>query len=519
MASSKVAISRDLLPVLPAWGKATLLALAIGSVAWFAFFAKALLLTYPPVWPDEALFANPAVNLVHHGTMSTDVWVGALPGTEQHTYWMPPLYFLYIASIFRFTGPGIVPLRFASTAAAFGVLVLTYVLTIRSGLGRWLSLLPISLLALDAVFLRGALVGRPDMLAVAIILFSLWLATKPLAPWNSFATGIVCALAALTHPIGAAAPIAVVAWHLLSRERRAPRFLLPLLAGILIAFLPWLAYIALDPQSFVAQFGSQLVRKKSLHRTVQDFRAAPFFQPIGQYAFQGGRLRDVVWVLALWLFGLVGLGDALRSKHDHDSPARHCLLLLFLCQAVILAVVLWAGEMFYTIYIIPITAIGLCHLLKNGPLAGSAGWRRTILGSVALLCIGGFVLSNLQHTLRINRVEGDYTGWSNQISARIPPGSTVLLSVIPDPYFVLMARPDLNLREFVPEKFPIDHDIIWDYMSQADYVIVGAGFQSPSARVEGFLRAKGTLIDMVRSKGDNGYFARIYRVTQPRFSP
>lgn len=323
-------------------------------------------------------------------------------------------------------------------------------------------------------------------------------------------------LAALTHPIGAAAPLSVVAWHLLSRERRALRFLLPLLAGILVAFLPWLAYILLDPHSFVAQFGAQVIRKKSLHRTVQDFRAAPFFQPIAQYAFQGGRLRDVVWVLALWLFGMTGLGDALRSKHDTDGPARRCLLLLFLCQAAIFAVVLWAGEMWYTIYVIPITAIGLCHLLHNGLSVGTVGWRRTVLSSLALLCVGGFVLSNLQHTLRLNRAGDDYAGWSYEIGAKIPPGSRVLLSIIPDPYFGLMARSDLSLREFMPD--PLSRDILWQYMSQADYVIVGNGFQSPSATVEKFLQSNGTLVDTV-GKADNGYFARIYRVTQPRFFP
>jgi len=51
-------------------GKAAVLALAAGSVAWLGFSAKALLLKYPPVWPDEADFANSAINFARHGKLA-----------------------------------------------------------------------------------------------------------------------------------------------------------------------------------------------------------------------------------------------------------------------------------------------------------------------------------------------------------------------------------------------------------------------------------------------------------------
>ena len=114
------------------------LLLAAASIAWFCFSAKLLLLKYPPVWPDEACFASPAINLLQHHEMSTQVLTGALPGIEKHTYWMPPLYFLYVALVFLLTGPSLVALRLASFAPAVGVLLLTYLLARRVGLGRWL---------------------------------------------------------------------------------------------------------------------------------------------------------------------------------------------------------------------------------------------------------------------------------------------------------------------------------------------------------------------------------------------
>jgi hypothetical protein len=455
--------------------------------------------------------------------MATDLLDGILPGIAQHTYWQPPLYFLYIASVFQFTGPGLVPLRLASTAAAVAVLILTYLLAVRTGLGSWVSLLPVCLVALDAVFLRGALMGRMDMLALFFILLSLWLATKSDAPLNSFLTGIVCALAGLTHPVGAVAAISVVIWRLLSRETRTPRVLLPLLIGILLPFLPWLAYIALDPPSFVAQFGGQLARKSVGHVSVA-FLPTSFFRLIAQYAFEDGRLIDVVWVLPLLFFGMAGLRDTELRLRPNDSPERRSLLLLCGCQVLTIAVVLLNSEFWYTLYIIPITAIGLCHLLNNGRSFASLGWARIALTSVVLVWIGGFLCSNLQHALRLNylenvvyRSETDYGGWSSETGRKIPPGSRVLLSIIPDPYFGLKIRNDLSFREYLPEMIPVNHDIYWRYMSQADYVIVGSGLRSPSNTVEEFLRSNGTLIDTV-GRTDKGYFAQIYRINGSSFT-
>lgn len=362
------------------------------------------------------------------------------------------------------------------------------------------------------------------MLALVFILLSLWLATKSTAPWNSFLTGMVCALAALTHPVGVVAAVSVVVWRLLSRKTRTLRALLPLLVGILIAFLPWLAYILLDPHNFIGQFGAQLARKSAGHASMY-FLARSSFALIAQYAFEDGRLIDVVWVLPLLFFGMAGLRDTELRLRPNDSRERRSLLLLYGCQVLTIAVVLLNSEFWYTIYIIPITAIGLCHLLNNGRSFASLGWARIVLTSVVLLWIGGFLYSNLQHALRLNylqnvvyRSEADYGGWSSEISRKIPPGSRVLLSITPDPYFGLMGRSDLTIREFLPESFPTNHDTHWRYMSQADYVIVGVRFGLPTDAVREFLRSNCTLIDTV-GRTDRGYFARIYRVNNPGSVP
>ena len=306
-------------------------------------------------------------------------------------------------------------------------------------------------------------------------------------------------------------------WYLLSRQSRTVRLLAPLLLGIAIPFLPWLAYAAQDPQSFIAQFGGQLVRKTKGHLP-RDFFLGSFLYLISQYASSGGRILDALFVLPLWLMGLVGLGDSALMSEPSDSPQRRSLTLLYGSQILIFFFVLWSGQIWYVLYVIPLTAIGVCHLLNTGRPVAPFSIGQAALTVLVFFCVFGFLITNMRHTWRLDYRQNagcgpnaDYTDWSSEISRRIPPGSRLLFCLTPDPYFGLKARPDLDFREYLPPVIPIDHDKYWGYMSRADYVIVGRASQSPSAEVEEFLRSNATLVDSV-GEADCGYFARIYRI-------
>src|SRR5579872_799893 len=185
-------------------GKILTIATFFAALGTFAFYAHALFLQYPPVWPDEALYSNPAIELLRHGTFGTTLFEGILPGVARHTYLQPPLYGLCLWAVFKVWGVGIVLARLVSTLAAVAVLLLTYKVGLQSGLNRWLALLPVSMLAVDTVFLRSALIARMDMLALGFILLALYLGVDPASPdgfpgkRRSFFVGIVCGLAALT---------------------------------------------------------------------------------------------------------------------------------------------------------------------------------------------------------------------------------------------------------------------------------------------------------------------------------
>ena len=78
-------------------------------------------------------------------------------------------------------------------------------------------MLPVCLLATNLFFLRDALIGRMDMLALAFVLVALRLTlSSPLSGSGLtrrrlFSAGAASALATLTHPFGVAAPAAILA--------------------------------------------------------------------------------------------------------------------------------------------------------------------------------------------------------------------------------------------------------------------------------------------------------------------
>ena len=94
-------------------------------------------------------------------------------------------------------------------------------------------------------------------------------------------------------------------------------------------------------------------------------------------------------------------------------------------------------------------------------------------------------------------------------SALIPHDSKVLLSVIPDPYFGLLNRPDLQLREFYPIRMPIDRQKYVRYIEDADYVVVGTSIY-PSPMMTDFAPSHGQFVGTVEAAG--GYCARISKL-------
>src|SRR4051812_29185851 len=91
-------------------------------VALFALQAWVLRFAVAPVWPDEALFAQPALFLSKGQAMVTPMLRDQVPSLARFTYWMPPLYFWILSFPIKLFGP-LTAVKLV--ACLFGVLTLT----------------------------------------------------------------------------------------------------------------------------------------------------------------------------------------------------------------------------------------------------------------------------------------------------------------------------------------------------------------------------------------------------------
>jgi Dolichyl-phosphate-mannose-protein mannosyltransferase len=491
---------------------------AIGF-ALFAFAvylrrATSLFLSYPAPWPDEALFADVAMHLLRQGALGTDLYQGFLPGLSTHYDLTPPLYPLFLSGVFRVAGFGLVPLRMASLLVGVGVLILLRDIARRSGMSPWLALVPPALLALDGVFLRGSLIGRMDMLTLALVLLAfrlqMALPTERASASNdrrrSFVTGMFCGLAILSHPMGSVAIVAttlamavVTAGRLLRRSRStgiAPTGAAPtlrfgfVLLGLGLCLLPWALYVLRDPHSFVEQFGRQLLRKSA-----RDFWKVCLPMSLQQWGVGGSA------VIAIWSAGFIGLVVAAFR----DTRLR----ILALGQFGLFALALPSCELWYGLYLTPLTCLGVGYGVAG---LGTRGVRQRVIGIAFAILAGSFTLQNAEHLARAGRLATNraYAPWCAAISRHIPEGATVLLDGLPTPYFGLADRSTLGLRLYPPEGFRVPAARSAQALDSVDIVIAGPSFANAAVRERVEQRRRTAVV--VGPPDGFPYLARIIRL-------
>lgn len=447
--------------------------------------------------------------------MATEVLAGTLPGFETHTYWMPPVYFLLLAAVFAFFEPGLIVVRLVSVALGVLALLMTCALSRRVGLGRWLSLLPVAFLAADTLFLRASLIGRMEILTILLTLTALFLAldTKPqsaaVGARRDLLTGFVAALAALSHPVGVAAPVAVLLARVffpppengaLSQRRRIPW---PLLLGMALPALAWGVYLLQSPGDFAAQWGAQMARKSK----TGSVGLAGIRGTLTVYAILYAPVPKSIIAL-YWLGGIGGLYALGRSRRP--------LFLLLLCQALLLVIVTMNQEYHYPVYLAPLGCIGIAHLI-GAVRHESRAWQAAGIAAMAVMV--WFTLSGLEHRTTLAyglnvlyRERTDYADWTRKISDVLPPGARVLLSATPDPYLGLCGRRDLILHAFLPEDVPMPAARIAAFLSSHDYVVVDKTEAGTRREIPLFVRTRCDLVTKVGEANGQGYIAHIYRV-------
>ena len=129
----------------------------------FIIQSKVLILKNPPVWPDEAIYADIVDNFINEKKMAPNIWQEAYPGATEHFYSYPPVFFYLLAGWVKLFGFSILTLRVFSvvSSAIFAVVFFSFAkLFFRGKNAAFYALLPIIGLSFDHFFAQFYLLSR-----------------------------------------------------------------------------------------------------------------------------------------------------------------------------------------------------------------------------------------------------------------------------------------------------------------------------------------------------------------------
>lgn len=387
----------------------------------------ALLTQYPAPGGDEPGFVEVAYNLLTRGTTGTSAYEGLLPGAERQVSWQPPLYFVALAAWMAVTGTDLASIRFFSALAALGVVLSAYVLARRHAPTR-AALLGASLLAVSHWLTTRGRIARMDALCILLTVLTILLwqrAQDNRTRTYVIASGIVAALALLTHPLGAIAMTVLLLDLFVDKRIAALRDWRTwyFLGGFLCTLTVAAALAAPAYEPLRAQVALQLVRKQSL----------------GSYWSQFWIAKTHGVTLTVALCGSTWM--VLTRSREARLPA--------LAFGVSFAAATTGREIGYFAYFFPFACVSLAILIGHRPLRGFTG----VALSLSLVNESGMLAYDVYRY-----GHRDYSEVTNVVHATILPGQSVFLGH-PDvsPYFALLGRNRVRIAVPTPTKPPDAH--------------------------------------------------------------
>jgi hypothetical protein len=413
----------------PWWSVSALLVLAA-----YGFLSLSLISDWPPAWPDESQFAEAARVLSQTGHLQSSL----IPGMQEHVYWQPPVYFIFLAAMLRVVEFDLIALRAISIIIGALILILVYATTRRLSTNKGIAVFAMCLLAINPNFVTYIKLVRMDGLSVLLQLTGVLIMLTGRSSQSAtrcVASGTLTAAAVLTHPLGIIGGT-VCAVHILfsdtlSRAGRV-RALGLLLLPFLVAGGAYAWYAARDFPQWREQMLMQFQRKtrspcESLYNMIIRYRTLPLFALLA------------AWSIAAWV----------KSRLWRRS-ARHRTL--GLAAGVALLAVSFTFELSYHVHLLPWLSIAMALAI----LEWLPRWNPVQRGAVfVMLALVGINLCSYSLYFIHWFHWGDspppsYETFYADVAEHIPRGAQTLLYGYPDGYWALLAlRPDLQLREAV----------------------------------------------------------------------
>ena len=336
-----------------------------------------LFTTRPQV--DESLHANPGYNLLYNGRMAASLYEmrGYLPlSSYERTYYYPPLFFLTTAVWYRIVGFGVVQLRLLSVLCGLLALYSWSVIARSLFQSPTVVWMVTGLVSIDYFFVLGAAQGRMDMqcAALGIAAIAVYLSRREESLGSAlFWSYALATMSVLTHQSGLGYWLGLAFVTLYFDRRRLSLKMLALAAiPCLIGGLGWGAYIAQDPNAFVAQMrGTMAIGEQafeaghwsSIH-LIRNFQKELIFRYAGPFGLMPGvglaqRLKALV--LLAYIVGVAG--SLVMSRRRPNLLVLPVLTIISFSYLGFMSPSKFAYYLPHTtMYMAACLAVFLCHL-------------------------------------------------------------------------------------------------------------------------------------------------------------
>lgn len=400
----------------------------------YGFLSFSLILDWPPPWPDESQFAEPAYTLSQTGHLQSSL----VPGLGQHVYWQPPGYFIFLAVVIRIVGFDLIALRAASIILGGLILILVYMMTRHLSGSKGAALFAMCLLAINPHFVTYVKLVRMDGLSVFLQLAGVFLVVSgrsARSPARCVASGTLLAAAAFTHPLGIIGWIVgvlhIVLHDSLSRPARF-RALSLFLAPSLVAGAAYMWYATLNQTQWQEQLFMQFRRKarppwESLYNLILRYRTLPLFVLVA------------VWGITAWI----------KSRLWRRSAGYRTL---GIAAGVALVAVSCTFELPYHVYLLPWLSIAIALAILEWRPRWNPIHRRMVFMMLVLVGVNlsGYSLFFIYRFHWSESPPPPYGEFYARVSEHLPFGAQTLLYGYPDGFWALRKeRPDLRTYEGV----------------------------------------------------------------------
>lgn len=368
----------------------------------YCLLSAKLIYKDPPIWPDEVYFVNMAENYNRTGHLFVSLYgVKAADQLHVRSYNYPPLYIYTLASWIRVFGSSLENIRLLSFILGTVSLVIFFYISLSVTRSWIISMLSTTGLVLSPPFGMATHIARMEILVFLFFLLSLLALMKQKFPLSAGFAALAC----LTHPIG------ILTYGILGLciRKRLHIFFLAVSFGVAGWWWWWQIRDHLD--LFLIQTLALVTYKTTR-------------EPLLNLLFQ----NDVRWRMLLLFYLLLGCMGCIKGYLQKKPFILFCSLGMFITFILTIKGI----DQWYFIF------------LPVFPLLLASTSKRLFYIPLILLIILHGVISLPANVNSIKRNENYFT-FSNGIMKELPDDKKIVISSIPDPYFVLRKRQDLTL--------------------------------------------------------------------------